>query len=73
VQPSVKHLSSLQHEFAQQADMIVRVSYSDARAADWLASRTGLPVIELPATVDFQHGESLFDWFDTVIERLSAA
>ena len=70
VQPSVAHLSSLKETYAEQAEMIIRVSYSEPRAADWLASRTGLPVAKLPSTVDFQAGQTLEQWYDALISAM---
>ena len=53
-----------------EAEAIIRVSYSDDRAAEWLASRTDLPVVALPATVDYHGGQTLTQWYDELIKAL---
>lgn len=70
VQPTIAHLSSLKNTDAKDASMIIRVSYSEARGAEWLASETRLPVKVLPATVDHQGGQSLMQWYENLIEIL---
>ena len=52
--------------------MIIHVSYVSDRAAQWIAEQTGAPVIALPATVDFQSGQTLSQWFDDVFNKLSS-
>lgn len=75
VEPSSSHLN---HLVAQQkndpARMILRASYQSRTAADWLAERTGLPSLELPATVGGSPGaKDLFGLYDDVILRMVAA
>ena len=72
VQPTVSHLSKLLQKHGGEAELIVRVNYSNPRAAKWLADKTGLPVVELPSTVDFKGGQTLFEWFDTLLGKLVA-
>lgn len=70
VAPTVAHLSSLKKTHAQQAELIIRVNYSEARGAKWLSEQTGIPVAVLPSTVDYQGGQTLFQWYDSLIESL---
>ena len=50
--------------------MIIDTAYMNERPAKWLYDQTGIPVVKLPATVDFQKGESLQQWYETVFELL---
>ena len=64
-------LAILQREPAR---MIVRSSYNSAYASEWLAERTGLPVVVLPSTVGGNdNAKDLFSLFDDIIRRLLAA
>ena len=73
--PTATHLSRLLERFAEGgADVIIRSPYQDARAAEWLADRTGLPEIVLPLTVGgTDAATNLYTWFDDIIERLLEA
>jgi zinc/manganese transport system substrate-binding protein len=69
---------SLAEVLAQQkrrpAKMILRAAYNDGRSAQWLAERSGLPVVVLPFTVGgSERARDLFALFDDTIERLLAA
>jgi zinc/manganese transport system substrate-binding protein len=56
---------------AQPARMVLRAAYQDPKPAEWLNSRTGIPVVELPFTVGGTPGaDDLFGYFDVTIERL---
>jgi hypothetical protein len=49
----------------------LRNPYDDKEPSDWLADRTGIPVIELPATVE--RGAlpgALAKYFDELLDRL---
>lgn len=79
VEPSAAALAALLGrlpgpESGVRARLIVRSTVNDPRAADWLAGRTGLPVVELPATVGStpQSGD-LVGYFDDILARLSGA
>jgi len=74
VSPSGSYLASL-IETSKQGDVgfIAHVSYVNEKPAAWLADRTGLAVVELPGSVDFRSGETLEQWFDGLISRLSQA
>ena len=71
VSPSSSHLAKLKKKLAtEQVSMISHVSYASERPSHWLSEQTGIPVIALPASVDFQNGQSLSQWFDEVITLL---
>ena len=55
-----------------QVKMIIHVAYVSERPSVWLSEQTGVPVIALPASVDFQNGQSLELWFDGIINQLVA-
>lgn len=71
VSPSSSHLAKLKKRLSQQeVKMIMHVSYVSDRPSQWLAEQTGAPVIALPATVDYQGGQTLTSWFDGVVQQL---
>ena len=71
VSPSSSHLARIKKQLSQQEiKMIIHVSYVSDRASQWLAEQTGAPVIALPATVDYQRGQTLSQWYDEVIRQL---
>ena len=71
VSPSSSHLAKLKKQLSQQEiKMIIHVSYVSDRPSQWLAEQTGAPVVALPATVDFQGGQTLSQWFDEVVQQL---
>ena len=73
VSPSSSYLAKVKKQLSQQKPkMILHVSYVSDRPSQWLAEQTGSPVVALPATVDFQGGQTLSQWFDDVIQRLVA-
>ena len=54
--------------------MILRMAYNDPKAPQWLAERTGLPVVELPFTVGGTPGaKDIFGLFDDTLARLRKA
>jgi zinc/manganese transport system substrate-binding protein len=73
VSPSSSYLAKVKKQLSQQKPkMILHVSYVNDRPSQWLAEQTGSPVVALPATVDFQGGQTLSQWFVDVIQRLVA-
>ena len=71
VSPSSSHLSKIKKQLSQKKiKMIIHVSYASDRSSQWLAEQTGSPVIALPATVDYQDGQTLSQWFDEVVQQL---
>lgn len=72
VPPGSGHLAKLKNELSQQQiKMILHVSYVNDRPSKWLSEQTGVPVVALPATVDFQNGQTLSQWFNEIIEKLA--
>ena len=74
VPPSAGHLSRLVTQLAASpARVILRNAYNDPKAADWLAKRTGTPVVLLPFSVGGTDGaKDLFGLFDDTLNRLLA-
>jgi zinc/manganese transport system substrate-binding protein len=74
VPPTSAHLSKLLQQLQEHdAAAIIYSSYQNARAAEWLSQRTGLPVVELPATVGGNaQAEDLFSLFSDILQRLLA-
>ena len=71
VSPSSSHLAKIKKQLSQhEIKMIMHVSYVSDRPSQWLSDQTGVPVVALPATVDYQGGQTLSQWFDEVIQRL---
>lgn len=71
VSPSSSHLAKIKKQLSQhEIKMILHVSYVSDRPSQWLSGQTGVPVVALPATVDYQGGQTLSQWFDEVIQRL---
>ncbi len=70
--PSSSHLATLLAVVEQQAPTaIVLASYQDNRGANWLAERTGLPVVVLPMSVGGnEQSQDLFSLYDSVIALL---
>ena len=71
VSPSSSHLAKLKKQLSQQEiKMIIHVAYVSDRPSQWLSEQTDAPVIVLPATVDYQDGQTLSQWFDEVMQQL---
>jgi zinc/manganese transport system substrate-binding protein len=75
IEPTVTHLTSVLERLQREpARMIVRASYNNGQASEWLAERTKLPVVVLPSTVGGNdNAKDLFSLFDDIIARLLAA
>ncbi len=74
VPPSSSHLARLKKRLSHEdVAMIIHASYINERSAQWLSSKTGIPVVSLPATVDFQQGETLAQFYEALIDALMAA
>ena len=74
VSPSSSYLAGLIKTVEREEPaFIMYVDYVSDRPAEWLSERTGLQAIPLPASVDFQAGETLIQWFDALADRLEAA
>jgi zinc/manganese transport system substrate-binding protein len=71
VSPSSAHLARVKQSLDLQAvTMIIDTGYMNDRPANWLSDQTGIALVTLPATADFQNGESLYDWFDNLAALL---
>lgn len=72
VPPTSSHLAGVLNKLeTTPAKAIVVAAYEDPKAAQWLAGKTGLPVITLPYTVGGnQQAGDLFGLYDTTITQL---
>ncbi len=72
IPPSAAHLSRvLSIVESTKARMIVRATYQDSRPAEWLASRSQLPIVELPFSVGgVPETDDLFSLFEVTLQRL---
>lgn len=71
VSPSTRHLAEVKQLLQQQPTvMIINTGYMNDRPVQWLSDQMGIPVVTLPATVDFQQGETLQQWFDGLVDAL---
>ncbi len=75
VPPTSSHLASILEKLgATPAKAIVVAAYEDPKAARWLASKTGLPVLTLPMTVGGNaKATDLFSLYDTTVNQLLGA
>jgi zinc/manganese transport system substrate-binding protein len=71
--PSAAHLAELLEQLkGKQVAMIIRSTYEDAKASEWLGSRTMIPYVVLPHTVGAVPGaDDLFGLFDTMVKTLT--
>jgi zinc/manganese transport system substrate-binding protein len=75
VPPTSAHLSSLiSTAKGEGAYAIISAAYQDQKPAQWLADRTGVPVVVLPYTVGGDaEAKDLFGMFDSTIDKLLGA
>ncbi|MEJ5211534.1 MAG: zinc ABC transporter substrate-binding protein [Burkholderiales bacterium] len=75
IEPSAAHLAAVLEDLKRQpARMVLRASYQDERASQWLAERAGIPAVALPATVGgTPEARDLMGLFDDILNRLLAA
>jgi zinc/manganese transport system substrate-binding protein len=75
VPPSAGYLASLVTRLgADKPRMILRNTYNDPKAADWLSQKIGVPVVTLPFSVGgTPEAKDLFGLFDDTLRRLLAA
>jgi len=73
--PSAAHLAELLEQVkGQQVAVIIRMTYEDAKASEWLAGRTSIPYVVLPHTVGSVPGAGdLFGMFDVLVKTLLEA
>ena len=72
VEPSAAHLGELLAQLQRQpAKMVLRASYQDARASQWLSERARVPAVALPFTVGGdERAKDLFSMFGMTVQRL---
>ncbi len=72
VEPTVAYLSEVLATLERQpAKMVLRASYQSDRASQWIAQRTRINVVTLPATVGGDaEARDLFAFFDDILARL---
>jgi zinc/manganese transport system substrate-binding protein len=75
IEPTSAHLTAVLEQLRRQpAKMILRASYNDGRASEWLAERTKIPAVMLPFTVGgSDKAKDLFELFDDTVQRLLRA
>ena len=74
VPPTSSHLARVKKQIEQtEVIMITQAAYANDRPAHWLSNNTGIPVVSLPASVDFQQGQTLEQWFEVLIDSLMKA
>ena len=74
VPPSSSHLASLKNRLSHDdVAMIIHAAYINERSAQWLSAKTGIPIVSLPASVNFQQGETLEQFYDVLINTLMTA
>ncbi len=75
VEPTSAHLSEVLALLQRQpVKAIVRSTYNDGRGAEWLAARSNLPILVLPATVGgSERAQDLFGFYEDTIARLLTA
>jgi zinc/manganese transport system substrate-binding protein len=75
VPPTSSHLAAILDKLGTTpAKAIVVAAYEDPKAAEWLAARTGLPVVTLPYTVGGdKQATDLFALYDDTVSRLLKA
>lgn len=75
IEPSTSHLATLLSTAESRGvKLIVRSSYENPRASEWLSRQTGIPAVVLPHTVGSVDGvNDLFELFAEIIARLDEA
>jgi zinc/manganese transport system substrate-binding protein len=72
VDPTTSHLAEVLTQLqTQPARMVIRATYQDGRASEWLAERAKIPAVALPLTIGgTDRAKDLFSFFDDVVQRL---
>jgi zinc/manganese transport system substrate-binding protein len=75
VPPGSAYLAQLLEDIPRrQARLVVHAAYEEARAPEFVAEKSGLPVVMLPYTVGgTDRASTLFGLFDDTVARLTAA
>ncbi len=73
--PSAAHLAELLGQLkTKHVGVIIRSTYEDAKASEWLSDRTSIPYVVLPHTVGSVDGaDDLFGMFDVLVKTLLEA
>jgi len=73
--PTAGHLAELARRLEERPTaVLLRAGFFDPRPGEWLAEKTGVPVLTLPYTVGADDGSAdLFGLFDSILDRLSSA
>ena len=71
IPPSIGYLQKvLQLLQDNPARFIIRAAHENPKPASWLGDRTKIPVVVLSPSPNWQEGESLFKWFDGIVQAL---
>ncbi len=72
IEPSIGHLGKIAAQLkTTPVRAVLRAAYQSPRPSDWLAGRTGIPVVVLPFSVGgSERAGDLFGLFDDSLERL---
>lgn len=75
VEPTTGHLAGLlEGQKAHPAKFVVRASYVESRASDWISGRARIPVVVLPFSVGGdEQAKDLFSWYEDLLARLLGA
>lgn len=75
VEPSAAYLASVLDKLKQTpAKMVLRPAYYSPRPSQWLAERTGIPVVELPFSVGGSPtAQDLFGLYEDTLKRMLKA
>jgi len=72
VSPSSSYLAKIKKQVAAGGvSCIIHASYVNPVASEWLSSKTGIPAVSLPASVNFQQGETLKQWYGALLNKIS--
>lgn len=75
IEPGSAHLAQLVAQAkTQQVRLIVRTPFDSPRPGEWLAERSGIPLVTLPFTVGgSERAQDLFGLFDDTLAKLKGA
>ena len=75
VEPTASHLAEVLSQLqTKPARMVIRTTYLDGRASEWLAERAKIPAVALPATIGgTDQAKDLFSFYDNVVQLLLGA
>jgi zinc/manganese transport system substrate-binding protein len=72
IPPTSSHLAKLLHKArATQPDYILMANYQDAKGAQWLSKKTGIPILSLPFTIGgSEQAKDLYTLYSEVLAVL---